>query len=261
MTAKQTLEHIRHNLSQNDFVFTDKIYPTLKTFAASSDAKWLQDTTPEYTQKEYLLNVNQAGTPVQPSEKTKTDIQNHPILKHWFCISKNTFSIARWLAHLCGFRHRCIHLFLDPQDKPTATYVQVRSLQKHTEPGNFDMPVAGHVSGQASFLEGLYAEASEELGLDLKKDVINLRQINTSNITVTPLRNMPDYFDVEHTTIYRATLTNNAYHHVHFTDGEVAALACFQTRELTTLIQKHPERVAGGLRDSFSFYLKDNTHA
>ena len=261
MTAKQTLEKLRNQISDTDFLFTDNIYPTLKTFSESSNPKWLEDTTPEYKQNEYLLNVDQAGNQVQPSHNILTQIQNHPILQNWFYISNNTLSIARWLAHLCGFRHRCIHLFLDPQHQASTTYVQIRSLQKYNEPGGFDMPVAGHVSGSASFSEGLHVEASEELGLNLKNDVTNLHQINTNNIAITPLDKLPDYFDVEHTAIYRATLNNEAYHRIRFTDGEVAALALFQIEELATLIQKYPNRVGGGLRDSFSFYQEDNTNA
>ena len=261
MKIKQTLETLRTHIRKNDFQFTDTIYPTLKTFSELSTPQWLQETTPEYTQEEYLRNVTKSGDAIQLSPAVQADIQSHPVLQNWFFIFNNTPYITRWLAHLCGFRHRCIHLFLDPQDQSNTTYVQVRSLKKYNEPGGFDMPVAGHVSGQASFLDGLHAEASEELGLNLKTDVTNLRQIHTHNIVVTPLRNMPNYFDVEHTAIYRATLTKNAYHHIRFTDGEVAALAQFQVSELATLIQKYPERVAGGLRDSFPFYQKDNTNA
>lgn len=261
MAIENALEQLRMHIRKNDFQFVDDIYPVLQTFAETSTTKWLANTTPEYKQNEYLLNVDQAGNSVQPSSKIQTHIQKHPTLKNWFCNVNNTLYIARWLAHLCGFRHRCIHLFLDPQNHPNTTYAQIRSLKKYNEPGGFDIPVAGHVSQQASFLEGLYAEASEELGLDLKTDVTNLRQIHTNNVVVTPLRNMPNYLDVEHTAIYRATLTSKAYSHIHFTDGEVAGLARFQVDELANLIQKHPERVAGGLRDSFPLYIKDKNHA
>lgn len=261
MSVEKALSQLRTQLCANNYLFTDDSYPALKTFAEQSEPQWLAQTTPEYHKKEYLLNVDQAGTMMQPSPNTIAAIKEHTILQNWFCISNNALTIARWLVHLCGIRHRCIHLFLDPEEKPNATYVQIRSLKKYNEPGGFDMPVAGHVSGLATFDEALYAEANEELGLDLKNDVIHLRQISTNNIALTPLKKLPDYFDVEHTAIYRATLTNEAYHRIRFTDGEVAAIALFQTHELATLITQHPERVGGGLRDSFSFYQKDNEHA
>lgn len=259
MTAEHTLAQLREHIRANGYLFTDAIYPTLQKLAEQSHPKWLEDKTPEFKKTEYLLNVDQKGTLIQPSSGIIKNIQNHPILQHWFCLSNNTLSIARWLVHLCGFRHRCIHLFLDAQAHTHTTYVQIRSLKKYNEPGGFDMPVAGHVSGHASFREGLYAEASEELGLNLDTDVTHLRQIHTNNIAITPVKTLPNYFDVEHTAIYQATLTNQAYHRIRFIDGEVAALALFQIHELAALIQKFPQRVGGGLRDSFSFY-QENKH-
>ena len=259
MTAEHTLAQLREHLRTNGYLFTDALYPTLLQLAEQSHPEWLKNKTPEYTKNEYLLNVDQKGTVIQPSSTIIKNIQNHPILQHWFYLSNNTLSIARWLVHLCGFRHRCIHLFLDAQEHIRATYVQIRSLKKYNEPGGFDMPVAGHVSGHASFREGLYAEASEELGLNLDTDVTHLRQIHTNNIAITPVKTLPNYFDVEHTAIYQATLTNQAYHRIRFIDGEVAALALFQIHELAALIQKFPQRVGGGLRDSFSFY-QENKH-
>lgn len=261
MSVEKALSQLRTQLRANNYLFTDDIYPALKTFAEQSDPQWLAQKTPEYRKKEYLLNVDQAGTMIQPSPNTITAINEHKTLQNWFSVSNNTLTIARWLVHLCGIRHRCIHLFLDTEQNPNATYIQIRSLKKYNEPGGFDMPVAGHVSGLATFDEALYAEANEELGLNLKNDVTHLRQISTNNIALTPLKKLPDYFDVEHTAIYRATLTNDAYHHIHFADGEAAAIALFQIHELATLIKKYPERVGGGLRDSFSFYQKDNEHA
>lgn len=258
MKLENLLTQIRQHLQAHDFLFTDSVLSLLTKFAEHSTPKWLAGKTPEYHKQEYLLNVTQAGMPTQPSSEAIAHIQNHPILKHWFCILHNTVCMARWLVHLCGFRHRCIHLFLDPQQHPNTTYVQIRSFKKYNEPGGFDMPVAGHVSNSASFEQALHAESAEELGLNLNNDVIHLRHIGTNNIAVTPLKKLPDYFEVEHTAIYRATLNDNAYHRIRFTDGEVAALAQFQIDELAHLIQRYPERVGGGLRDSFPLYLEDN---
>ncbi len=161
MTAEHTLAQLREHIRANDYLFTDAIYPHLQQLAEQSNPAWLKSKTPEYTKNEYLLNVDQAGTLIQPSSSIIQNIQNHPILQNWFCLSNNTLSIARWLVHLCGFRHRCIHLFLDAQEHIHATYVQIRSLKKYNETGGFDMPFPGHVSNNASFLEGHYTEAAD----------------------------------------------------------------------------------------------------
>ncbi len=152
-----------------------------------------------------------------------------------------------------GFRHRSVQLFLDDPAHEETTYLQVRSFDKYDSPGCFDMPVAGHVQGTTSLRQSIENEFREELGLDLERDVEDLRLLGGYNHLVTPRR--PDYLDVEYATVYRGSLAADAFRRVRFPDGEVAAIALFRLSELRTLLGDCPDRVAPGLAGSFSMYL------
>lgn len=60
--------------------------------------------------------------------------------------------------------HPVVHLHII--DRFSRIYLQKRSMNKDIQPGKWDTAVGGHVSFGESFVEAVYREASEELGLE-----------------------------------------------------------------------------------------------
>jgi isopentenyldiphosphate isomerase len=77
-------------------------------------------------------------------------------------------TVTRKKAHAEGIWHRSIGLWLYTSDRKVI--VQRRSELKDTNPGNWQMSVAGHVSSGDSVEEAVLSEAHEELGLTLSRD-------------------------------------------------------------------------------------------
>ena len=74
-------------------------------------------------------------------------------------------SVPRSEAHRLGLWHRSSHLWIT--DGRGALLLQQRHPDKQTDPGRWDIAVAGHLSAGQSPLDALIREAKEELGLDL----------------------------------------------------------------------------------------------
>ena len=68
-------------------------------------------------------------------------------------------------AHKKGLWHRSIGVWLFTRDGKVA--LQKRSMMKDTNPGKWQISVAGHVSSGQSVLDAVLAEAQEELGIQL----------------------------------------------------------------------------------------------
>jgi isopentenyl-diphosphate delta-isomerase len=74
-------------------------------------------------------------------------------------------SVPRSEAHRLGLWHRSSHLWVT--DGRGAVLLQQRHPDKQTDPGRWDIAVAGHLSAGQTPLEALVREAKEELGLTL----------------------------------------------------------------------------------------------
>ncbi|MBK37277.1 MAG: hypothetical protein CME26_17365 [Gemmatimonadetes bacterium] len=201
--------------------------------------------TPEYDRDEYLLNCDQDGCPV----RAEFDVA---ALVPWVETSEGMILVNRWLAHFFGFRHRVIHLFLDHPDHSDCTFAQIRSLSKYNSPGRLDMPVGGHVTGIDDQLDSLAREVQEELGLSIERDLIDVRVVGTFNIVEDD--DMADYIEVEHATVYRASLRTDTFQRLRFQPGEVGGLALIRTDELDRWIQERSEDVGGGMSESWKYY-------
>lgn len=75
-------------------------------------------------------------------------------------------TVPRSQAHREGLWHRSAHLWLVDSRK-TRVLLQRRHPDKETDPGRWDIAVAGHLSAGQSPLEAVVREAEEELGLRL----------------------------------------------------------------------------------------------
>jgi len=74
-------------------------------------------------------------------------------------------TVARSRAHAEGLWHRSAHLWLT--DGRGHLLLQQRHPGKQSDPGRWDIAVAGHLSAGQSPLEAIVREAAEELGLAL----------------------------------------------------------------------------------------------
>ena len=79
-------------------------------------------------------------------------------------------TVSRAQAHRDGLWHQTAHLWLT--DGKGQLLLQQRHPSKETDPGRWDIAVAGHVSAGQTPLEALMREAREELGLVLDPDCV-----------------------------------------------------------------------------------------
>lgn len=237
-----------------------RLFERCKADAAAMAA--VRGAAPEYGRREYLLNVDGEGGAVRTAPEILADFAaaSEPEFGLWFQAAalpgqgEPVLLVARWLCHLTGLRHRTVHLFLDHPTLADHTLVQVRSVDKDEAPGCFDLPVAGHVDGVASVEETLDKELEEEVGLTL--DLLSgLRCLGAHEQIRLP--DPPAFRNVEHHTVYRARLTVEGWLRASAADHEVAAIAAFTVPDLVEMMRRFPDRVASGLRGSFSLYDGD----
>lgn len=81
-------------------------------------------------------------------------------------------SVPRSQAHREGLWHRSSHLWLVDRRGPAGSGNRILLQQRHpgkeTDPGRWDIAVAGHLSAGQTTAEAIVREAREELGLDLE---------------------------------------------------------------------------------------------
>lgn len=80
--------------------------------------------------------------------------------------------VPRSQAHREGLWHRSCHLWLADPGRHSLL-LQRRHPGKQTDPGRWDIAVAGHVSAGQTPLQALVREAWEELGLVLDPDSVS----------------------------------------------------------------------------------------
>lgn len=226
------------------------------------------DLTAEWQKEEFLLVVDENGSPPAPVkavvERFTRTAEAHPAFRRWFrpvtleegpWQGAQTLAAARWLCHLIGLRHATVEIFIDPPHLPGHTLAQVRGMDKFEAPGAFDIPCAGHIDGVDSAEKSLEKELLEELNLNLSQ-LADLRLLGRYNSYSDDNAARQDARKInnEHRVLFRARLKPEAAAQIRFSDGEVAGLTVFAVGELRTLVRQYPERVASGLRDAIGFY-------
>ena len=222
--------------------------------------------TREWERQEFLRVVDSSGQPdlatagmLEAFAETKAQ---WPDFGRWFCPAQlvegpyagQTALLAnRWLCHLTGLHHLTVEIFIDPPTQPGFTLVQVRGMGKVENPGCFDLPCAGHISGLDGVEESLRKELGEELNLAVEdlEDMTRIREYDS----------LPGSRSHEYCYLYRGKLKASSVPKVAFADGEVAGLCVFEVNELRALIRRFPERVAGGLKSAMDFYEGESTPA
>jgi hypothetical protein len=109
-----------HQLTDAAYRAVERLFEQSHSTPATLQA--IQTGAKEYGQEEFLLCVDQHGTPTSISKQTLEDFRikadHYPDFQPWFHPihlgdDQLTLLIARWLCHLVGFRHRAVLLFLD----------------------------------------------------------------------------------------------------------------------------------------------------
>lgn len=265
MTAIEHFAVVSETVRASDYVLSDTAFEALVAAFRALDEhapRW-SGAIPDYNRREYFVNVHRSlrgGSPLLPSEALSTRysevVAESASFAHWFALQVTVdgplLMPNRWLAHQTGFRHRVIHVFIDPVDCPGHTFVQLRSLTKPNAPGCFDVAVGGHVDGLRALDETVQAELGEELGLDTARDIASIDYVGQYDYEGhgTDLETV----NVEQRSVYRAVLAPGALGNLHFADGEVAALCQFRCDELESLLARYPERFASGLLESYAMY-------
>jgi 8-oxo-dGTP pyrophosphatase MutT (NUDIX family) len=245
---------------QLDEAAYERVYALFQRIAAESSLRQqMHRVAPEYGRQEFLRCVDPTGcaTPVAAAilDHCRRACGRQPHYATWFQVVEHSEGgmvlIARWLCHLAGFRHRTVHLMLDHPTLPDHVLVQVRGVGKEESPACLDLPVAGHVPGLATVEAALQRESEEELGLDLAH-VDGLCRVGSYDRAY--LADVPGFWNVEHHTVFHGRLAGEAWQDIHPPDDEVAGIALFALARLRALIERFPERVALGLRDTLPLF-------
>lgn len=212
---------------------------------------------PEYGRLEFLLNVSSMEDGAAPVNLDADSLASartarEPAFGRWFDAAGSAVLPARWLAHTVGFRHRVVHVFIEPAGRPDYAYVQFRSLDKPNAPASFDVAVGGHAAGTSDLDATVAAEIAEELGLDPRRDLTGLARLGAYDYEGRGTDG--EIANLEHRAVYRAEIDPAAAANVRFHDGEVAALCLFAAAELERLLVERPERCASGLLESYALY-------
>lgn len=254
------LEALRRDVAEAGRVPTDGVLEAAQAFMAfCAKPEWagrLAAFAPDYTLDEYLVAVDADGKPAHLEAgpvSTPHDPGGRPLFSRVSGEGVQGVCVARWLAHLAGFRHCALHLFLDHPTRKDYTLLQLRSFSKCGYPGCFDIPVGGHIKETTPVETALAEELEEELGLSLCDDTAGVEQIAVYEHVDPPGR--PAFRDVEARLVFAGRLREEAFARAHFTDAEAAALCIFRIGEVAELAGRQPERVASGLRGSFEHYL------
>lgn len=164
----------------------------------------------------------------------------------------------RWVCHLLGLRHRCVHIFLEWYSPALSrvALLQVRSWHKLDEPGCVDMSVSGHIVGDNSREAGAVLELGEELGLsltDLKGDGL-VWKAAYEHFDVYPHKN---FYNREWRDVFAAEIATPSLENICFADKEVVGIYLCPAFELKQLRNQSCLPLASGLKRSLPFLLPD----
>ena len=164
----------------------------------------------------------------------------------------------RWLCHLLGLRHRCVHILLrwNSPGLGNVFVLQIRDWAKPVSPGHLDISVGGHVSGKGSpnYIEAAYRELEEELGITAK-DLKNEQLIYCSGYESYDEISSENFFNREWRDVFIAELTNKGFDRIKFEDGEVVGLYLCPEREAAKLLNQTILPLASALKYSLPICL------
>ena len=158
----------------------------------------------------------------------------------------------RWLCHVLGLRHRCVHLLLiwRNQFRQAMLVLQVRNWEKDDSPGHLDISVGGHMTTACQQNDDfvVYREMEEEIGLSANDLMAPLQHIGSYDHYSEDLHN--NYINHEWRDVYLAELQTHAIHQIHFADQEVCGLLLYPLAQVDSLLTQTRIPLASGIKHS-----------
>ena len=213
---------------------------------AVPDEDWIAASTPDFGKDEWLAVVDEQGHAIATDVEFGTPAWLKCIDGYWMA--------QRWAAHAVGFRHRVVHLFLVPEHMTNGVMIQLRSFDKANAPGCFDVTLGGHVAAGHEPDETLAVELLEELNLTADRDLDDLEFCGAYDFHGTV--DDGEWANTEYRYVYRAALKTEAAGHMAYADGEVAGMLTLTQDAARQLMAEAPDRIASGLRESYTYFTQ-----
>ena len=157
----------------------------------------------------------------------------------------------RWLCHLVGLRHRCVHVLLTWRSPSLGRVLvlQVRNWTKSDSPGHLDISAAGHNKGLVSSEQTAYEELDEELGLSrgALQDGYLSHKGGYASYREHPPKN---FHNAQWCEIYTGRLTTEGLEQITFRDSEVVGLYLCPMAQLPSLLEQTELSIADALRNT-----------
>lgn len=138
--------------------------------------------------------------------------------------------ITRKETHKKGIWHRCIVVAII--DSNNEILMQQRSYKKDTNPGKWDVSVAGHISSGQTSLEAAIREVEEEVGIHLNKE--DLQYIFTSKKESIPKE---DYISRHFYDFYIAKINKIDIEHITLQECEVESAKLVNKEEFKYMVE------------------------
>jgi hypothetical protein len=150
----------------------------------------------------------------------------------------------RWLCHLLGLRHRCIHVLLVCRIPPMGSFLllQIRA-SKQDSPGRWDMTSTGH------FKQSKHSELFEETGLAVS-DLVNRKLHRVKEYLYPDSRPNEHFYNFEWRDVYVGFLSPQKLGRVRLSDGEVAGFVLVPVGAVKSMSQCKGIATASALREA-----------
>lgn len=130
--------------------------------------------------------------------------------------------------------------------------MQQRSLNEISDPGKWDISAAGHVNSGETEIEAVKRELSEEIGLNLEENQIELfmsykKEVNNKTVNKKHLED-----------IYIAQIDAESINEFMIQNEEVEQVKWFSINELKELIPKDKLKSRNNMYEKLFKYLEEN---
>ncbi len=160
----------------------------------------------------------------------------------------NTSTIKE--LHKSGKWHKVVGIIIYDFNKKLL--MQQRALNEISDPGKWDISAAGHVNSGETEIEAVKRELSEEIGLNLKENQIELfmsykKEVNNKTVNKKHLED-----------IYIAQIDAESINEFTIQNEEVEQVKWFSINELKELIQNNKLKSRNNMYEKLFKYLEEN---
>lgn len=160
----------------------------------------------------------------------------------------NTSTIKE--LHKSGKWHKVVGIIIYDFNKKLL--MQQRSINEISDPGKWDISAAGHVNSGETEIEAVKRELSEEIGLNLEENQIELfmsykKEVNNKTVNKKHLED-----------IYIAQIDAESINEFTIQNEEVEQVKWFSINELKELIQNDKLKSRNNMYEKLFKYLEEN---